>query len=356
MRRIYFIICTCAVTLLLCPLGIKAQRPKVALVLGGGGAKGAAEVGVLKVLQRLNVPIDMVVGTSIGSIVGGLYCSGVDVSTLDRLFRSQEWLDLFTDRRSQLRGEAYSEQDGVEYVFGFPIRRKPALPPTGPAKSGQPATANPSQRGGSGIPLGLLKGDSITGLLARISGFTEPMDFDNLPTPFRCVAVDIKTMKEVVFAKGSLPLAMRASMSIPAVFQPLKMGDRLLVDGGVLNNLPVDVARRLGADIVIAVDLNQDAELQQEPKREWWEEMLGAIDLGEHVNWLVRRPDNERYRQNLRMANLVITPDIHEFDVASFNARAVNVMIDRGEQAATRKAKELMQIKLKTTILCYKTN
>lgn len=336
MRRLYLIIYSVFWLLFWLPFqggafasSVREGCPKVALVLGGGGAKGAAEVGVLKYLKELDVPIDMVVGTSIGSIVGGLYCSGVDVATMDHLFRSQEWLDLFTDRAKELRTELYTERDGVEYVLGFPIGRK----------------NKPSQ---SDSPLfGLLKGDSITNLLGRISGYTESMSFDDLPVPFRCVAVDIKTMQEVVFNQGRLPLAMRASMAIPAVFKPLRMGDRLMVDGGVLNNLPVDVARRMGADIVIAVDLNQDEELKQESEENWFSQVLGSLDLGGHLNWLVRRPDNEKYRRNLEKADLVITPDIHEFDVASFNADAVATMIDRGEAAAKKERLKLVLLAMK---------
>lgn len=331
----HFLIFILCISLLGAPVYGQVNRkgcPKVALVLGGGGAKGAAEVGVLKCLQQQNVPIDLVVGTSIGSIVGGLYCAGIDVNTLDKLFRSQEWIDLFTDRNSSFKGDIYKEQDGVSYVFGFPIKR------------------NPNANGNVKNTVGVLKGDSITSLFGRISGYSEPMNFDDLPVPFRCIAVDVKTMEEVVFGKGSLPHAMRASMAIPGVFKPLRMGDRMLIDGGALNNLPVDVARSLGADIVIAVDLSQDADLKNEPKSNWLTDTFGGMDLGGHLNWLIRRPDNQKYRKNLKEADLIITPDLHEYDVASFTAKAISVMIDRGEAAAKKVEKQIADLSQKARL------
>ena len=166
----------------------ESRRPKVALVLGGGGAKGAATVGVLKAVEKSGVPIDMVVGTSIGSIVGGLYSIGYDSKQLDSLFRTQSWLDIFS---------------------------------------------------------GSLMGDSIIWTLREMTGGIVT-DFDSLPIPFRCVAVDVKKIREVVLSEGDLAQAMRASMAIPLVFKPVKIGNMQLVDGGVLNNLPVDVARDMG--------------------------------------------------------------------------------------------------------------
>lgn len=202
--------CTCFIVMLLLYSAIMAQeenpldsagsrRPKVALVLGGGGAKGAATVGALKYVEQSGVPIDMIVGTSIGSIVGGMYSLGYRSAQLDSLFRTQEWMRMC---------------------------------------------------------VGSLMGDSIIRVLRNCIGDDYiQVDFDSLPIPFRCVAVDANTMTEVVLKEGDLAQAMRASMAIPVVFKPVKMNGMRLMDGGMLNNLPVDVAKDMGADYVIAIDL-----------------------------------------------------------------------------------------------------
>lgn len=353
MRRLYLIIYSvfCMLSPLLAQenatMPVAGKRPKVALVLGGGGAKGAAEVGVLKHLERLGLKFDLVVGTSIGSIVGGLYCSGVDASTMEHLFCTQEWIDLFTDRKSSLKGEIYTQQDGVDYVLGFPVRRAGkkvgSIGPAGAQVGDKPAKKAKSKTPG----LGLLKGDSITSLLGRVSGYTHEMCFDSLPVPYRCVAVDVKTMKEVVFSEGCLPEAMRASMAIPGIFRPFRVEEYLLIDGGTINNLPVDVARSWGADIIIAVDLCQEMEMEDDSKS-WLEEQLGDIDLGGHLNWIIRRPDNKKYRANLAKADVLIRPNILEFDVASFNLNAIKTMIERGETAAMAATKQLEEIKKRT--------
>ena len=169
------------------------DRPKVGLVLGGGGAKGAAEVGALKVIEELNIPIDYIAGTSIGAILGGLYATGYRAEQLDSLFRSGLWMT-----------------------------------------------------------------DNVLELLDRLTETDEWIDFDELPIPFRCVAVDFDTQEEVVFRNGHLATAMRASMAIPGIYKPVLVDGKTLVDGGMVNNLPVDVVRDMGADIVIAIDLTQN--------------------------------------------------------------------------------------------------
>jgi len=295
------------------------KRLKVGLVLGGGGAKGAAEVGVLKVIERAGIPIDFIAGTSIGSIVGGLYSTGWRAESLDSMFRSQEWISLLTDRDDASRGKIFSEKDGVTYVFGFPISRQ------GSAK------ADPS--------FGIMRGDKVVELLQRMTNQTDSISFDALPIPFRCVAADINKQEEVVISGGHLPTAMRASMAIPGVFKPVKMHGHVLFDGGMMNNLPVDVVKNMGADVVIAVDLTQN---KHDTRDFSLKETLG---IGGLLDWAISRPDWEKYNDNLEMVDVYINPDLEGFSASSFNKDAILQMMTIGERAAEAQKGELEKLK-----------
>ena len=247
------------------------SRPKVALVLGGGGAKGAATVGALKYVEQSGVPIDMVVGTSIGSIVGGMYAVGYRHEQLDSLFRTQQWVNMFA---------------------------------------------------------GSLMGDSIVNVFRdNMRGEYSQVDFDTLPTPFRAVAVDINKMRQVVLKQGDLAQAMRASMAIPVVFKPVKLDGMQLVDGGVLNNLPVDVAREMGADYVIAVDL--------------------TVNKHENSSSLVSllRPDLKKYNRNRKDADIYINPKLKGYGAQDFSRNKIAEMITLGEKAGKSSLKEMKKLK-----------
>ena len=226
--------------LLCCLLGnvnVQARpvRKKVGLVLGGGGAKGAAEVGVLKVLEEADIPIDYIVGTSIGGIVGGLYSIGYDAADIDSLFRNQNWLFLLSDQAKRESESFLSKDEKERYMIHLPLSRERKV----------------------SLPTGYLKGQNILNLFSKLTvGYHHVDDFSTLPIPYRCVAVDLVDGKEVVLSSGSLPMAMRATMSIPGVFAPVEWNGMMLVDGGALNNLPVDVVRDMGADVVICVDFS----------------------------------------------------------------------------------------------------
>lgn len=302
-----------------CFLAASAARPKVGLVLGGGGAKGAAEVGVLKVIEEAGIPIDYIVGTSIGSIVGGLYAAGYTADELDTLFQTQEWLSLLTDRRADLGNEPYREQDGVTYVFGFPVRDR-------------------NSRG-----FGMMRGGRIEQVLDSMVSVRGCADFESLHIPFSCVAADIRTAEEVVLSKGVVATAMRASMAIPGIFKPVSKGDWLLVDGGMLNNLPVDVCRKMGADIVIAVDLQQE---EKAPRKKTDMSFLTSIGnllgLGGILDWIANRPDIDKYLENRKKADIYIHPDLPDYDATSFGNKNCAKMIEAGKEAARR---QLIKVK-----------
>ena len=212
-----------------------ADRPKIALVLGGGGARGAAHVGVIQALEELRVPVDYIVGTSMGALVGGLHATGMSGDDLSSLMTDIDWSEMFSDKaRRQDRPFRRKRDDN----FGLYA-----------AKIGL-------SKGSSRIVPGAVAGQNIQFLLESLVGVREQSDdFDNLPIPFRAVAADILTAEVAVLDSGQLATAMRSSMALPAVFDPVELEGRLLVDGGVLMNVPVSVAKDLGADIVIAVDV-----------------------------------------------------------------------------------------------------
>ena len=295
------------------PLQSQHFRKKVGLVLGGGGAKGAAEVGVLKVLEEADIPIDYIAGTSIGAIVGGLYAIGYDAADIDSLYRNQNWIFLLSDQVKRESETFLSKEEREKYIVHIPLSKERKV----------------------SLPAGYVKGQNIFNLFSKLTvGYHQVDDFSNLPIPFRCVAVDLVDGKEVVFSSGSLPMAMRASMSIPGVFAPVEWKGKMLVDGGALNNLPVDVAKEMGADVIICVDLSTGWKKKEELKSP------SAV-----VEQLIGMMGQTKYRKNMAEADLYINPSLKGFSAASFQPEAIDTMIQRGELAARQKWGELMDLK-----------
>ena len=310
--------------LICCGLSVMAQqqneggktRPKVGLVLGGGGAKGAAAIGILKELEREKIPVDYIAGTSIGAIIGGLYAQGYRADDLEKLFRSQNWLALLADRDTTLVGKVYKEEDGVIYVFGFPVRRK----------------ADADKNTG----FWMLHGDHVYNFLdSLVSRSPVQRGTVKQAIPFSCVAFDIRHQQEIVLDTGSLARNMRASMAIPGAFKPVQIDTLMLVDGGMCNNLPVDVVRKMGADIVIAVDL-------QQRKRDDYRSPFGFLKgLGGILDWLAERPDIKKYNVNRTKADLYINPDLGSYGVTDFNAKAIKAILKIGEDTGIQYRKQL---------------
>ena len=310
-----------------CWLTVAAGRPKVGLVLGGGGAKGAAEVGVIKVLEKAGIPVDYIAGTSIGSIVGGLYAAGYTATELDTMFCQQEWLSLITDRRSDLGKEPYKVKDGVTYIFGFPVMGNIA----------------DGDIGGFGV----MRGERVEQVIDSMACSKGCPKFNTLRIPFKCVAADFRTATEVVFSEGKLSKGIRASIAIPGIFKPVNHEGMKLVDGGMMNNLPVDIVKQMGADIIIAVDLQQNEPAPQSPEVDFGmvsgvAEMLG---FGGLLDWVVNRPDIKKYMENKKLATVFISPELPDMDASSFGNKNSARMIKMGENEAMKHWDELMQIK-----------
>ena len=225
-------------------------RPRIGLALGGGGARGIAHVSVLREIEDLHIPVDCIAGTSMGALVGGLYASGMSVDDMEDMVRSTDWKRLFDDSIPR-----------KERSWRRKVDDRDALATVGVGLNGGRVRVSP----------GLLQGERILMMFeSRTLGVSAIDDFDELPIPYRAVATDLNTGEAVVLGNGSLALAMRASMSLPGIFQPVELDGRVLLDGGIANQVPIDVVRAMGADIVIAVDvgtplmtLDRDASLLQ---------------------------------------------------------------------------------------------
>lgn len=299
--------------------GEEHPRKKVAVVLSGGSAKGFVHVGVLKVLERAGIPIDYIAGTSIGAVVGGLYAVGYDAEMIDSLIQLQDWDYLMSDNIYRENLPATQRDRRNEFIVSLPY------------------SLNFRERTGNvSLPRGVLSGQNLYSLFLHLTiGFQHEMEFDNLPTPFGCVAADVRTGKEVVFRKGILPEAIRASMALPGVFTPVEKDSMLLIDGGVINNYPVDLARCMGADIVIGVIIPPDEKTIKKNRG----------NIAEIAEQLTNFVGKEKKSQNIDDTDLLITPNVHPYGSMDFQKPAIDSLIARGEQAAMKRWDTLMTLK-----------
>ena len=290
------------------------QRKKVAVVLSGGGAKGMAHIGVLKVLEKAGIPVDIVTGTSMGSIIGGLYAIGYNSHSLDSMVRVQDWSYVITDKEDLRRQSLSDRKKQNTYLFntGLTIGKK-------------------DNNAG-----GIIKGKNLAELFQQLcTGYTDSLDFTrDLEIPFACVATDIITNEEVDFHSGRLPQAMRASMAIPAAFSPVRIGDKVLVDGGLKNNYPVDIAREMGADIVIGVTV-------QGPPKEA-EDMGGTMSI---LSQIIDVNCKNKVDENIKMTDLHMAVDTKGYNAASFTLAAIDTLIRRGEEEAMRHWDQIIALK-----------
>ena len=292
----------------------RKQRAKVAVVLSGGGAKGMAHIGVLKVLEQAGIPVDIVTGTSMGSIIGGLYSIGYNANALDSMVRVQDWSYVITDKEDLRRQSLSDRKKQNTYLFTTGL------------------TIGKHDKSAGGI----IKGTNLAELFQHLcTGFTDSLDFSNdLCIPFACVATDIIDNSEVVFHSGRLPIAMRASMAIPAAFSPVRIGNKVLVDGGLKNNYPADIARQMGADIIIGVTV------QGAPKE--------AEDLGGTMSILSQIIDvncKNKLDENLAITDLHLQVDTKGYGSASFSQAAIDTLIRRGEELAMRHWNDIIALK-----------
>ncbi|MCR5395664.1 MAG: patatin-like phospholipase family protein [Bacteroidales bacterium] len=280
------------------------HRPKVALVLAGGGAKGLAHIGAIKVLEEAGIPIDMVVGNSMGSIVGGLYAIGYTPAEMDSVVRHTDWIKLLLDAPDYGNKLLSARKQNETFQLQMSL--------------------DPDRQNSKAGRSGLIQGRNIEQLLKQLTcDVPDSVNFDHLPMPFACNATEVVHGSVHEFHSGNLVKAMRASMAIPGVFTPVEMDSMLFVDGFVTNNYPVDVAKRMGADIIIGCDLVSNI-----PDNERYNNLM---DLVTHM---IDISSMHRYEQNIDKSDIYIDIDVTEYSSASFGATEIDSLLIRGERRA----------------------
>ena len=310
------------------------RRPKVALVLCGGGAKGAAHVGVIKALEESGVEVDMVLSTSIGGIVGGMYAIGYDSHKMDSLFRNVDWSHLLSNNIPRREVSFYKKLMDDKYLFKVPFSTLYDRNNREVRQNAKDADAskNPAM---AMFPSGLVNGQNVFNLLTTLSGgYQDSLDFKkDLPIPFVCIATDLSTGKQVILDKGYLPMAIRATMAIPGYFTPVDIDGKVLVDGGMVNNFPTDVAKEMGADIIIGVNIQNDLRQKEE-----------LNSLPPIFNQIIGLMGYERFNENLKLADVLVEPDVSNYGMFSFTRQAVDTLIINGYAAGEASKKSFEAI------------
>ncbi len=286
-------------------------RPRICLVLSGGGARGMAHIGVLDVLEQLKIPIDCIAGTSMGAVVGGLYASGMSARDIDRTMRSVDWQEAFRDAPPRRDLAFRRKQDDRNFLVRLPLG----------LKHGQVL-----------LPKGFIQGQKLQETLRQLTlSFSNTTDFDTLPTPFRAVATDLESGAAVLLDKGDLAIAMRASISAPGVFAPVDYQGRLLVDGGLAENLPIDVARDMHADILIVSDVSFPLLNRGQ--------LDSALSISNQMLAILVRKDSDRQKETLGAQDVLISPVLGSAPSTDFTIAAGTIV--QGEAAARAAAPKL---------------
>lgn len=296
-----------------------AERPRIGLVLGGGGARGAAHIGVLQELERRRVPIDAIAGTSMGAVVGGLYASGRTPAELETLINSIDWADAFVDTPKREDLSFRRKQDDA----AFPVKLELGV-----------------RDGSVQIPKGLVQGQKLQLILREqllhVNGIE---DFDDLPTPFRAVASDIETGLPYVMSQGDLALAVRASMSAPGIFAPVVVDGHTLVDGGLVGNVPVSVIEEMDVDIIIAVDVEFPLYAP--------DELQSALAITEQMLTILIRKETSRQLSALGEDDILIRPELGEY--GSSNFVQIAEVVEPGRAATSAHADRLAGLSVSAT-------
>ena len=296
------------------------DRPKVGLALSGGGARGGAHIGVIRQLEARGIPIDCIAGTSIGAVVGGLYASGYSIDEIDTVFRQLDWSAGFRDKPQRGDLSFRRKQDDRRYLVDLDIGFRD---------------------GAFRLPRGLLEGQNLNLVLKALTRRVAMVhDFDHLTVPFRAVASDLETGEAIALDQGDLANAIHASMAIPGVYDPVERDGRLLVDGGVADNLPVQVVRNLCADIVIAVDVGSPLLNRTE--------LDSVVEVLDQLSTILTRRNTDASIQLLAPGDLLIRPDLNGILAGDFNQ--IGAAIDRGVNAADGLPTNLAAIAAQTGI------
>lgn len=329
---------------------IRKERPTVAVVLSGGGAKGAAHVGALKYLEEQGIPVDMVLGTSMGGLIGGLYSIGYSPAFMDSLLRSVDWNLILSDRipteLMPYQQRKYKEQYLLSIPFyyskkGIMARRtedRAGAEDDGLLHLGAGddlADRNLKENLFGSLPSGYIFGQNVNNVFSGLTvGYQDDIDFSELPIPFFCIAGEMVSGKAKLWSSGKLNTALRSTMSIPGIFAPVRTDSLVLVDGGIRNNYPTDIAREMGADIIIGSELSDIDKT--------YSDINNIADmLWQFIDILGR----DSFEKNVSIPDVTIKPDLTGFNMLSFDPTSVDTIISRGYQAALAQADGIKEIK-----------
>lgn len=304
MLRFFALLALAASSFVSLDASAQSVRPKTCLVLGGGGARGAAHIGILKVIERERIPIDCITGTSMGAIVGGLYAAGYSSGQIEVVLKSIDWKDVFNDDPPREELPMRRKEDELRFLGGVEFGLRD---------------------GKIALPRGVIQGQKLQLLLRRLLLSTMQTErFDDLPIPFRSVATDIGTGEKVVFSKGDLAMAIRASMSVPAAFAPIRYQGHLLVDGGIVDNVPIEEARKLGGERLIVV--NVGAPLAEE------KDLTSSFAIANQMLTAMMKRQTDAQLHTLGPDDVLLVPQLGNLSSAAFDRTPEAVVF--GEQAA----------------------
>lgn len=307
-----FFILACSESMSVLANGKKeSERPRIGLVLSGGGAKGLAHIGVIKVLEEYGLRPDVITGTSMGSIIGGLYAAGYSAQELHEITTGVDWSDILSDESTSLKQVIMEEKgESGKYLLHIPVKDRKL-----------------------NLPSGLIQGQNLETYLAELFWpLTSSESFDSLPIPFHCMSVDILSGQAIEHSSGDIVKSIRASMAIPTVFSPVKMDSMYLVDGGVLNNFPVQEARRMGADFIIGVYVSFEDEVSADELSSMPDVLFRTAALSGIVSAIDQFDD----------VDLLIVPDLHDYGTEDFGKAQILEQI--GEEAARNQKSELRSL------------
>jgi NTE family protein len=318
-----FAYCLLPIASLLLPITSFSQettkRPKIGLVLSGGGAKGFAHIGVLKVLEEAGVKVDYIAGTSMGAVIGGLYASGYSATQIDSIFYNTDFDELLQDYIPRSSKSFYEKQNDQMYALTLPFDKLKI-----------------------GVPIALSKGMYNYNLLSKLTHRVRHVrDFNKLPTPFLCIATDIEKGEQVILKEGYLAQAMLASSAFPSLFSPVEINGKLLIDGGVVNNYPVEEIRKMGADIVIGVDVQDDLKDRNSLK-----DATRILVQISNLDMIKIMKDKQK------LTDIYIKPEVSDYGVISFSEG--QEIVKKGEEATFGAYQQLK--KLADTTIVYKLN
>ena len=304
----------------------ESSRPKVGLVLSGGGAKGAAHIGVLKYIEEAGIPIDYIAGTSMGSIVGGMYALGYTSDEILSIISEVDWDRLISDQ---------VERKKISYERKYESRSQLL---TIPFSVGTDKQELQSRSFKNSLPTGIVSGDNLINLFNSLSvGYSDPLDFNDLPTPFLCIATNVINGEADVLNKGVFSKSLRASMAIPVLFDPVKIDDILYADGGLVNNFPAEQCRDMGADYVIGVSMSPG--LESDP-----ENLTSLFSQVKQLKEIITDKEFENYHKK---CDIFISPDLKGVGMLSFDAESVARVTESGYEAAATKEAEFKALKEK---------